>query len=99
MSYHAHIIIHGRVQGVGFRFWVQRTASGKGLTGFVRNHSDGTVEAKFSGDRESVEEMVEVCRNGPPGARVTEIVRLNEASLVEENSDDVSSPFTILGTV
>ena len=99
MSYRAHVVIHGRVQGVGFRFWVQRTATDKMLSGFVRNRMDGTVEAVFSGLRENVEAMVELCQSGPLGARVTDVDRLPDSGAVEGEPKDPSAPFEILRTV
>jgi acylphosphatase len=68
-----HIIIHGRVQGVGYRAWTEHAALAHGLTGWVRNRRDGAVEAVISGPPEAVAAMVEACRNGPGGARVDAI--------------------------
>ena len=68
-----HVVVHGRVQGVGFRAFVEREATALGLSGWVRNLRDGTVEAVFSGDDDEVDAMLDACRSGPPGARVTSI--------------------------
>jgi acylphosphatase len=68
-----HVIIRGRVQGVGFRYWTEQEALARGLEGFVRNRRDGSVEAAFSGPVKVVDEMVEACRQGPRGATVTEV--------------------------
>ncbi len=68
-----HAIISGRVQGVGFRAWTAGSARKLGLDGWVRNRTDGTVEAVFSGDEEAVEEVLEDCWNGPLPARVEEV--------------------------
>jgi acylphosphatase len=65
-----HVIIRGRVQGVGYRAWTQYTAEARGLEGWVRNRRDGSVEAVFAGAPEHVRAMIGLCRNGPPGARV-----------------------------
>ena len=62
--------IRGRVQGVGFRAFVEYTAQDHGLSGWVRNRRDGTVEAVFAGLAETVATMIEACRRGPRGARV-----------------------------
>jgi acylphosphatase len=62
--------IQGRVQGVGFRYWTEAMASRLGLSGWVRNRRDGSVEAVFSGPSDAVAEMLEFCRQGPPSARV-----------------------------
>jgi len=60
----------GRVQGVWFRGWAIDEAQARGLSGWVRNRRDGSVEALFSGPADKVDEMVELCRRGPPAARV-----------------------------
>lgn len=62
--------IVGEVQGVGFRWWTQQTASGLGLDGWVRNRRDGDVEAVLAGPREVVDKMIALCRAGPSSARV-----------------------------
>lgn len=67
------VLIRGRVQGVGFRAWTEITALELGVEGWVRNCRDGSVEALFSGTEEVVLTMVELCREGPPGARVEAI--------------------------
>ncbi|MCI9880475.1 acylphosphatase [Methylobacterium goesingense] len=67
------MVIQGRVQGVGYRMWVRGEADRRGLAGHVRNRSDGAVEAILSGSPDAVARMLEACRHGPPGARVTEI--------------------------
>jgi len=65
--------IIGRVQGVGYRFWATRIAASLGLRGWVRNRSDGSVEALVTGPPEDVAVMVEASRKGPIGAHVTEV--------------------------
>ena len=65
-----HVIMHGRVQGVGFRAFVEREALTRGIEGWVRNRRDGSVEALFVGEPEVVADMIEACRQGPLGARV-----------------------------
>ncbi|MBI3113843.1 MAG: acylphosphatase, partial [Rhodospirillales bacterium] len=64
------VVIEGRVQGVWFRGWTVDEASRRGLRGWVRNRRDGSVEALFAGAAESVDDMVNACRTGPPAARV-----------------------------
>lgn len=64
------VTIHGRVQGVGYRYWVEHQAVAQGLEGWVRNRRDGSVEALFSGPDEVVSNMVAACRRGPSSARV-----------------------------
>lgn len=67
------LIIRGRVQGVGYRFWTRVEAERLGLDGYVRNRPDGTVEALVSGPTEMVAVMLEACRHGPSGAQVTAV--------------------------
>ncbi len=69
----AHLIIEGRVQGVFFRQHTQEMAEGLGLTGWVKNRPDGSVEAVFEGDLERVNKAVEWCRRGPPQAGVASV--------------------------
>jgi acylphosphatase len=64
------VIVRGRVQGVGYRAWVEHEATARGLEGWVRNRRDGSVEALFSGAGETIGEMIALCRRGPPMARV-----------------------------
>jgi len=66
-------VIHGRVQGVWYRGWTEKTATALGLSGWVRNRPDGSVEALFSGPQDAVDRMLADCRDGPPLARVTDI--------------------------
>jgi acylphosphatase len=73
MALQARLTITGRVQGVGFRDWVLQAGQRLGLTGWVRNRSDGAVEALIVGDEAAVGRMIEACRRGPPLARVDEI--------------------------
>ena len=67
------LVIHGRVQGVYFRDSMRQQARQLGITGWVRNRSDGTVEAVVSGNREAVARMIDWARHGPPAAKVTDI--------------------------
>jgi len=60
-----HVIVEGRVQGVGFRAYVEREARQRGLKGWVRNRSDGSVEAVFCGEEEDVQSMIVACHRGP----------------------------------
>ena len=70
MTRAVEVRITGRVQGVSFRWYAVREAVRLELVGWVRNEPDGSVAARFEGDRGPVEAMVEWCRNGPPGAHV-----------------------------
>jgi acylphosphatase len=67
------VVIRGRVQGVGYRAWTEITALELGIEGWVRNRGDGTVEALLAGTEETVLTMLELCRQGPPGARVVAV--------------------------
>lgn len=68
-----HARITGRVQGVGYRAWAADEARRQGLTGWMRNRRDGSVEAVFRGEEEAVNRMLEACRQGPWGARVDNV--------------------------
>jgi acylphosphatase len=68
-----HLVIRGRVQGVGYRAFAEYTALDHGLTGWVRNRRDGAVEAVLAGPASAVAQVVEAYRRGPPGARVDSI--------------------------
>ena len=65
-----HMVVHGRVQGVGFRAFVEHEALRRGLEGWVRNCRDDSVEAVLAGDADVVAAMIETCRRGPFSARV-----------------------------
>jgi acylphosphatase len=67
------LTIVGRVQGVGYRDWVVRTGRRFGLVGWVRNRTDGSVEALVAGEDAAVAGMIDACRKGPPFAEVTRI--------------------------
>ncbi len=68
-----HIIIYGIVQGVGYRYSTYKKALQLGLTGWVRNRNDGSVEAMFEGPHEKLEEMLSWCWKGPSLAHVSDI--------------------------
>ena len=75
--------IRGRVQGVWYRGWTVDQARRLGLSGWVRNRSDGSVEAVFAGPERAVRAAIELCRQGPPGAEVREVTEQVEAEPVE----------------
>jgi acylphosphatase len=83
--------IEGRVQGVFYRAWTEHTARALGLDGTVRNTSDGSVEAVFSGPADKVDQMLRHCAEGPPDARVTKVT-------VTREGGSVSPGFRVLGT-
>jgi acylphosphatase len=72
-SARAHVFVSGDVQGVFFRYETRERARAHGLAGWVRNLPDGRVEAVFEGPTQPVQAMVDWCRQGPSGARVTEV--------------------------
>lgn len=74
MTRTVHVSITGRVQGVGYRAFVERAAIRLGLRGWVRNRRDGSVEAVFSGEGEAIEAMLAECRKGPRLAVVADVV-------------------------
>ncbi|HWZ37638.1 MAG TPA: acylphosphatase [Bradyrhizobium sp.] len=93
-----HVTIRGRVQGVGYRAWIEYQATAGKLEGWVRNRRDGSVEALFAGPPKAVAEMIALCRHGPPSSRVEAV--LNEAGgeelLGQRNAGEA---FSVLPTV
>ncbi|HEX6844183.1 MAG TPA: acylphosphatase [Actinomycetota bacterium] len=73
-----HVVVRGRVQGVWFRVTCAREAEARHVAGWVRNREDGDVEAVFEGQPEDVESMLAWCRRGPSGARIDEVVAVEE---------------------
>ena len=69
----AHVFVNGRVQGIFFRSETRYEANRRNVTGWVRNLPDGRVEAVFEGERGDVEKLIEFCKRGPPGAKVTKV--------------------------
>jgi acylphosphatase len=71
------LLVSGRVQGVGFRWFVREAARQHRLAGWVRNRPDGGVELEAAGDDAAFRQFIEEIREGPPGARVDEIRELS----------------------
>ncbi|MAR56250.1 MAG: acylphosphatase [Rickettsiales bacterium] len=68
-----HVVVSGRVQGVGYRAWTKANARKRGLSGWVRNRQDGSVEAVFAGATDQVDDMLTACKEGPLACRVRDI--------------------------
>lgn len=69
----AHVFITGRVQAVSYRYYCRQEAGALGIKGWIRNLSDGKVEAVFEGERKAVEEMIEWCKAGSSSAEVSKV--------------------------
>jgi acylphosphatase len=91
-----HVMFHGRVQGVGFRAFVEDAAEQRGLEGWVRNRRSGSVEAVLAGEAGDVDAVIEACRKGPPSARVDRIDQ--RAATASELTLRGSSAFAVLAT-
>ncbi len=92
-----HVIVHGRVQGVGFRAFVEHAALKRSLEGWVRNRRDDSVEAVFMGEAATVAEMVEACRGGPLGARV-DVLHQREGTADDLKARRPGEVFSVLPT-
>jgi len=86
------LTVTGKVQGVGYRLWAERTALHLGLSGWVRNRRDGGVELLATGAGDAIAALIEACRQGPRAAAVTDVS-------VEDAEDDGSSGFTARPTI
>ena len=92
-----HVMVRGRVQGVGYRAFVEHEALAHGLEGWVRNRRDGSVEAVLAGPREAVDAMIEACRRGPPGGRV-DVLDQRDATGDEFKASAPGDLFSVLPT-
>jgi acylphosphatase len=86
------LTITGRVQGVGYRIWAERTAASLGIRGWVRNRADGSVELQAIGDDQAIVTLIEACRVGPRAAAVTDVA-------VAESENDGSQGFGARPTI
>ncbi|HEX9469539.1 MAG TPA: acylphosphatase [Bradyrhizobium sp.] len=93
-----HVTIRGRVQGVGYRAWVEHRARAHGLEGWVRNLRDGSVEAVLAGPADAVAEMIALCRRGPSSARVDAVTE-EPAGSEALNLRRAGERFSVLGTI
>ena len=85
-----HLLISGKVQGVGFRNWLYMKATEKKIVGWVKNTTKGEVEALLIGDSDVINEIIKKCEIGPPSSRVTEI------KTQDYKQDYFSKTFTII---
>jgi acylphosphatase len=92
------VTIRGRVQGVGYRAWVEDQALICGLEGWVRNRADGSVEALFAGPADIVAQVVALCRRGPSSARVETVIN-EPAEPAALNLRRRGEAFSVLQTV
>jgi acylphosphatase len=93
-----HVTIRGRVQGVGYRAWVEYQAVRLGLDGWVRNRRDGSVEGLFAGSEDAVTEMLAQCRRGPSAAHVDAVAE-EPAQSDALNLRSQGEGFSVLPTV
>ena len=92
------VVLRGRVQGVGYRAWVEETAHAKALAGWVRNRRDGSVEAVFAGSAAALADMITACHRGPSPARVTNVdIHEGDAQLLDQRLS--GERFSVLETV
>lgn len=87
-----HVIIRGYVQGVCYRAWTKTQADSLRLEGWVRNRTDGSVEAVFSGSAENIKLMIQRCADGPPNAKVDKV------EVIQRNNGAAANGFTIRET-
>jgi acylphosphatase len=92
-----HLSIKGRVQGVGYRAFVELEAELRGLEGWVRNRRDGTVEAVVQGEADIVQSLIETCHEGPPASHVT-AVNISDADPEALNLRSAGEKFAVLPT-
>jgi acylphosphatase len=93
-----HLTISGRVQGVSYRVWLQAEALSRGIRGWTRNRANGDVEALLAGPADAVQALCELCRSGPPMARVDQILVADaEPSALEPAG--AANAFAILPTL
>ena len=85
-----HLVISGKVQGVGFRYWLQRLAIEKNICGWVKNKTSGNVEALIVGERKKIQELIKLCEMGPGSAKI-DYVQINDY-----NKDYIKKDFNIV---
>ena len=87
-----HIIIGGKVQGVGFRYWLYKAAIQRNIEGWVRNKISGEVEALLIGNDTEVNSLIKLCRKGPPSSEVTKV------NIKDYEKVCLNKPFEIINT-
>jgi acylphosphatase len=92
------VVVRGRVQGVGFRAYVEEEARERRIAGWVRNRRDGAVEAVFAGSLDEVDGMTAAVRRGPPAARV-EAVDVTQAGDEDLRQRLAGEVFSVLRTI
>ena len=85
-----HLVISGKVQGVGFRYWLQRLAIEKNICGWVKNKTSGNVEALIVGEEKEIQELIKLCEIGPGSAKI-DYVQINDY-----NKDYIKKDFNIV---
>lgn len=94
-----HVIVSGEVQGVGYRYTMRMVARDEGVSGWVRNREDGSVEAEFSGTAAQVDAVLAWMAEGPPGSRVTD-ARVSDARVSDAAGPaPLPVPFEVRPTV
>ena len=84
-----HIVITGKVQGVGFRYWLHKAAVRKNINGWVKNKISGEVEALLIGDVVEIDNLIKLCEKGPPSSKVTKIKVQNYQKKFLKKSFDI----------
>ena len=85
-----HLVISGKVQGVGFRYWLQRLAVERNICGWVKNKTSGNVEALIVGEEKEIQELIKLCEIGPGSAKI-DYVQINDY-----NKDYIKKDFNIV---
>jgi acylphosphatase len=85
-----YLVISGKVQGIGFRYWLQRLAIEKNICGWVKNKTSGNVEALIVGEKKEIQELIKLCKMGPGSAKI-DYVQINDY-----NKDYIKKDFDIV---
>ena len=85
-----HLVISGKVQGVGFRYWLQRLAVERNICGWVKNKTSGNVEALIVGEEKEIQELIKLCEMGPSSAKI-DYVQINDC-----NKDCIKKSFDVI---